>query len=604
VLFVFKVIKLKKFLYGYLENFGYFYQYLRQRVFILLWLSILVGVLDGFGLSMFLPLLQMVGDNATVDPEKLGKLRFIVQGMQAMGFNLTIVSILLFLCLFFVLKGVARYLCDAYAVIAQQFFIRKIRLRMLAALNSISFKSFVTTDAGRIQNTMSGEVDRVSRAFLSYFKAFEQMILVAVYMVFAFFVDAQFALLVSIGGVVTNVVYKKINTLTKKASRQLTSDAHDFQGLIIQHVGNYKYLKATGLSNFFGSQLINKLLLLEKSNRRIGVLTAVISGAREPLLIFVVTAVILIQVKFLGAPLGPILISFLFFYRALTALLQMQTAWNYFLSTSGSIENMKQFQQELDTNNEQEGGRELNKFNSSFELRNASLQYGDKKVLQNINLTVNKNETVAFVGESGSGKTSLVNMLAGLLPPDAGNMKVDGIDSIEINMPAFQKRIGYITQDPVVFNDSIFNNITLWSQETVENRNRFDNAIKKAALTDFINGLSEKENTILGNNGINLSGGQKQRISIARELYKDIDILIMDEATSALDSETEKSIQDNIDILKGQYTILIVAHRLSTIKNADRIVLMNNGQIEQVGTYQQMIDTAATFKRMVTLQEL
>ncbi len=561
-------------------------------------------MLDGFGLTMFLPLLQMVGDSTTVDSEKLGNLRFIVQAMQAMGLSLTLVPVLLFLCLFFVLKGVVRYLCDAYAVIAQQFFIRKIRLRMLAALNNISFKSFVTADAGRIQNTMSGEVDRVSRAFLSYFKAFEQMILVAVYMAFAFFVDAQFALLVSIGGVVTNVIYKKINTLTKKASRQLTSDAHDFQGLIIQHVGNYKYLKATGLSNFFGSRLINKLLLLEKSNRRIGVLTAVISGAREPLLIFVVTAVILVQVKFLAAPLGPILISLLFFYRALTALLQMQTAWNYFLSTSGSIENMKQFQQELDSNNEQAGNRELNKFHSKFELNNVSLQYGDKKVLQNINLVVNKNETVAFVGESGSGKTSLVNMLAGLLPPDAGTMKVDGVASTEINMPAFQKRLGYITQDPVIFNDSIYNNITLWDGPTEENINRYNAAIQKAALTDFINSLSEKENTMLGNNGINLSGGQKQRISIARELYKDIDILIMDEATSALDSETEKSIQDNIDTLKGQYTILIVAHRLSTIKNADRIVLMNKGQIEQAGTYQQMLDNAAMFKRMVALQEL
>lgn len=567
-------------------------------------LSILVGVLDGFGLTMFLPLLQMVGDSATVDSGKLGNLRFIVQGMQAMGLSLTLVSILLFLCLFFVLKGVVRYFCDAYAVIAQQFFIRKIRLRMLAALNSISFKSFVTADAGRIQNTMSGEVDRVSRAFLSYFKAFEQMILVAVYMAFAFFVDAQFALLVSIGGVVTNFIYKKINTLTKNASRQLTSDAHDFQGLIIQHVGNYKYLKATGLTNFFGNRLINKLLLLEKSNRRIGVLTAVISGAREPLLIFVVTAVILVQVKFLAAPLGPILISLLFFYRALTALLQMQTAWNYFLSTSGSIENMKHFQQELDSNKEQAGNRELNKFDSKFELNNVSLQYGDKKVLQNINLTVNKNETVAFVGESGSGKTSLVNMLAGLLPPDAGNMKINGTNSVEVNMQTFQKRVGYVTQDPVIFNDSIFNNITLWAEPTTENINQFNGAIKKAALTDFVAELSEKEKTILGNNGINLSGGQKQRISIARELYKDIDILIMDEATSALDSETEKSIQDNIDTLKGQYTILIVAHRLSTIKNADRIVLMNNGQIEQAGTYQQMLDNAAMFKRMVALQEL
>ncbi|MBL0356351.1 MAG: ABC transporter ATP-binding protein [Chitinophagaceae bacterium] len=598
------VNKIKKFLYNYLSNFAYFYQYLRYRVFIVVALSILVGLLDGFGLTMFLPLLQMVNAESTVNPEKLGNLRFIVDGMQATGISLTLTSVLIFLCVFFLLKGFARYCCDAYAVIAQQYFIRKVRLRMLDSLNSVSFKSFITADAGQIQNTMSGEVDRVSRAFLSYFKAFEQLILVAVYMGFAFFVDVKFAVLVSIGGVLTNFIYKKINDRTKEASRTLTSDAHHFQGLIIQHVSNYKYLKATGLLNFFGERLKKGLLNLEKGNRKIGVLGAVISGAREPLLIFVVAAVILVQTKFLGSSLGPILISLLFFYRALSALLVMQTAWNYFLAASGSIENMIKFQQQLDTTRETPGTASINGFVSKFELKEVSLQYGDKTVLKNINLVINKNETVAFVGESGSGKTSLVNLLAGLLPPDAGSMFIDSTNRLQLNVTSFQKKVGYITQDPVIFSDTIFNNITLWAEPTQQNIDRYHHAISKASICDFITTQPQKENTLLGNNGINLSGGQKQRISIARELYKDIDILIMDEATSALDSETEKSIQDNIDALKGQYTILIVAHRLSTIKNADRIVLMSNGQIEQTGTYQHLVENTSLFKRMVSLQEL
>ncbi len=596
--------RLKKLLYSYFENFAWFYQYLRHRVFILVVFNILLGILDGFGLAMFLPLLQMVNDGSSVNPEKLGNLKFIVEGMNAAGISLTLVSVLLFLCIFFTLKGIARYACDAYAVSAQQYFIRKVRLRMLDALNGVSFKSFVTADAGRIQNTMSGEVDRVARAFISYFTAFQQIILVIVYMAFAFFVDAQFAILVGIGGLLTNFVYKAINNSTKNASKQLTDDTNDFQGLIIQHVGNYKYLKATGLANFFGGRLVKKLLQVEKGNRKIGVLTAVVSGAREPLLIFVVAGVILAQVKFFGASLGPILISLLFFYRALTALLLMQSSWNYFLAASGSIDNMKKFQQELDSKKETDGAVVLNGFASAIELENVSLAYNGKTVLKNISLSINKNETVAFAGESGSGKTSLVNILACLIPPDEGNMKIDAVDRKELNAAAFQKKTGYITQDPVVFNDTIFNNITLWAKPTKENIDRFNKAISKAAIDTFIGTLAEKENTLLGNNGINLSGGQKQRISIARELYKDIDILIMDEATSALDSETEKAIQSNIDALKGQYTILIVAHRLSTIKNADRIVLLNNGEIEQAGTYQQLAETTPAFRRMVQLQEL
>lgn len=596
--------RIKKLLYNYFENFAWFYQYLRHRVFILVAFNILLGILDGFGLAMFLPLLQMAGDKSNVSGDKLGNLKFLVDGMQSLGISITIGSVLAFLCIFFTLKGFARYTCDVYVVNSQQYFIRKVRLRMLDALNNISFKSFITADAGRIQNTMSGEVDRVSRAYISYFTALQQIVLVMVYMGFAFFVDARFAILVSIGGIITNFIYKKINDSTKKASAVLTQDTHNFQGLILQHVGNYKYLKATGLVNFFGGRLVKNLLQLEKSNRRIGVLSSIVTGAREPLLIFVVAGVILVQVKLLGASLGPILISLLFFYRALTSLLLMQSSWNYFLAASGSIENMKKFQLELDSTKEKDGTVHTNGFTSAIQLNDVTLQYGDKTVLKNINLAVHKNETIAFAGESGSGKTSLVNILACLIPPDKGNMSIDGINRSALNTASFQKRVGYITQDPVIFNDTIFNNITLWAERTEENVLRYKKAVEKAAIHSFIQTLSQKEDTILGNNGINLSGGQKQRISIARELFKDIDILIMDEATSALDSETEKAIQDNIDALKGQYTILIVAHRLSTIKNADRIVLLNKGVIEQIGTYQQLTESTPMFKRMVALQEL
>jgi subfamily B ATP-binding cassette protein MsbA len=563
-----------------------------------------MGLLDGLGLSMFLPMLQMVNGTSGVSPEKLGKLRFIFDGIESMGIHLTLLSVLLFLCIFFTLKGIARFFTDMYIVNSQQYFIRKVRLRMLGSLNSISFKSFITADTGRIQNTMSGEVEKVARAFLSYFTAFQQIILVMVYMGIAFFVDARFSLLVGIGGVLTNFIYKKLNDLTKETSRVLTEDSHQFQGLIIQHVGNYKYLKATGLLNFFGERLVRNLLRLEHGNRKIGKLGAIVTGAREPLLIFVVAGVILVQTQLWGQPLGPILISFLFFYRALTALLLMQGCWNFFLAGAGSIENMKMFQQELDATIEKEGAVQSKGFVSKFELKDVSLSYTDKTVLHHINLTIHKNETVAFAGESGSGKTSLVNMLACLIPPDEGTMLVDNIDRAQLNTASFQKKVGYITQDPVIFNDTIFNNVTLWAEPTTENIQRYRLAAGKAAIYDFVNTLTQKEHTMLGNNGINLSGGQKQRISIARELFKDIDILIMDEATSALDSETEKAIKDNIDALKGQYTILIVAHRLSTIKNADRIILLSNGRIEQVGTYQQLTENTPMFKRMVTLQEL
>ena len=190
------------------------------------------------------------------------------------------------------------------------------------------------------------------------------------------------------------------------------------------------------------------------------------------------------------------------------------------------------------------------------------------------------------------------------MPITSGNLSIDKQNINNLKKETYQKRIGYIAQEPVVFNDTIFNNITFWAEPTNNNLKRFQKAIEQAAIKEFIDNLDKKELTLLGNNGINLSGGQKQRISIARELYKEIDILFLDEATSALDSETEKEIQYNIDKLKGKYTIIIIAHRLSTVKNVDTLYLMDKGAIIDNGTFDELLEKSNRFKRMVELQDI
>ncbi|MGB7499394.1 MAG: ATP-binding cassette domain-containing protein, partial [Moheibacter sp.] len=224
--------------------------------------------------------------------------------------------------------------------------------------------------------------------------------------------------------------------------------------------------------------------------------------------------------------------------------------------------------------------------------------------LNNINLEINKNESIAFVGESGSGKTTMINLIAGLLPVSSGELTIDGMELEELNKNNYQNRIGYVSQDAVIFNDTIYNNVTFWAEKTEENLEKFERSVRQSALKNLIEELADKEETILGNNGINLSGGQKQRVSIARELFKDIDLLILDEATSALDSETEKVIQQSIEELQGKYTLLIVAHRLSTVRNVDRVVLMDAGKIIDMAGFEELMQRNEKFRRMVELQEL
>ncbi|MBS1514071.1 MAG: ABC transporter ATP-binding protein [Bacteroidetes bacterium] len=596
--------KFKQLIKKYFTNFSYFFRYLRFRVFIVLALSIAVGVLDGFGLAMFLPLLQMVNNSSSVSADSLGNLKFLVNFVQMLGFGVNLFSILVLMCVFFILKGIAFFYQGYYHVSVQQLFIRKIRLNNIDGLNSMRYKSFVLSDVGQIQNSLTGEVERVVKAFDNYFIGIQLAIMVLVYMGFAFLIDAQFAILVSVGGGLSNFIYQKIYKKTHGVSYKLTIDNNFFQGLIIQYVTNFKYLKATSYLFKYSKKLYEAVYKIEKTNKKIGVLSSFLAATREPLIIIVVALVIFLQTSVLGSSLGPILISLLFFYRALSYLMLMQGTWNQFLAVSGSLTHMKEFGEKLESNKEISGKKEISEFNSKIELKNASFSYKDKPILEDVDLIVSKNEVIAFVGESGSGKTTLVNLLSGLFPLDKGSMLIDGRLREDLNIATYQNRIGYITQDPVIFNDTIFNNVSFWDTPSEENKKKFQNAIKKASVDEFINSLPEKENTVLGHFGVNLSGGQKQRISIARELYKSIDILILDEATSALDSETEKAIQDNIDSLKGYYTILIVAHRLSTIKNANRIVFMSEGKIAQVGEFGELIKKVPNFKRMVELQDL
>ena len=193
-------------------------------------------------------------------------------------------------------------------------------------------------------------------------------------------------------------------------------------------------------------------------------------------------------------------------------------------------------------------------------------------------------------------------MIAGLIKPKSGEILVDGVPLNEVDLDHYRNKIGYISQEAVIFNDNIYNNITFWAEPTQENLKRFNHVLEMASLTDFINSLPEKEFTKVGDNGILISGGQKQRISIARELFKNCEILIFDEATSALDSETEKVIQENIEMLHGKYTMIVIAHRLSTIKEADTIFLLEDGRISASGDFDEMMSKSTRFKKMVTFQ--
>jgi len=560
--------------------------------------------MDGLGLSMFLPLFQIAADRSEQGTDSANDGEGLMRFFQIFHIEFNLVNMLLLMVVFFVLKGVFFYFKGLYDAKVARYFIVNTRKNLLDKFSNLSFQHFVKSDVGAIQNLMTVEINTLLYGFRDYLIILQKAVMVIVYMGFAFAMNAEFAILIMAGGIIFNFLFQWIYKSTLAASRKLVGENNDYQGSIIQLVANFKYLKATGFNNRYAEKVTKNIEGIEAVNYRIGKLGSITAAIREPILIFIVAAVILLQVYVRDSALSTIIVSLLFFYRALTNLTDLQSQYNYFLGKVGTMENVDRFTHDLESNREFNGTLTFDTLQEPLLLRNYNFSYGDHQILKDINLCIEKNTTVALVGESGSGKSTLVNVLSGLLKANDGEYLVNGEAMENYDSQTFQHKIGYISQDTVIFNASIYDNITLWADRSPANMKRFQEVIEKASLLPYIERLSSKEDTILGNNGINLSGGQKQRISIARELFKDVDILILDEATSALDSETEKNIQKNIDALQGQFTIIIIAHRLATIKNANRVVLMDQGQIIAQDSFEGLKVKSERFKRMVELQEI
>ncbi len=239
--------------------------------------------------------------------------------------------------------------------------------------------------------------------------------------------------------------------------------------------------------------------------------------------------------------------------------------------------------------------KKLQKLNGKFEFKNVFFHYSDDErlVLKDLNLTVNAGETIALVGESGSGKSTIVNMAIGFFMPNSGEVLIDGKNIKELDMRSIRKHIAVVPQNTILFNGTIKENIT-YGRPNVS-KTEIDKAIEAANLKGVIEKLPKGINTDIGEHGGKLSGGQRQRISIARAIIRNPDVIIFDEATSALDTVSEAEIQEAINNLSKNKTTFIVAHRLSTIRNADKIAVMQNGTCVEFGTYDELMDKKGEF---------
>ncbi len=248
---------------------------------------------------------------------------------------------------------------------------------------------------------------------------------------------------------------------------------------------------------------------------------------------------------------------------------------------------------------DREDAIELERVQGVIEFKGVSFKYDEKMVLKGVDLRISKNEVVAVVGKSGVGKSTLANLVPRFYDVTEGSVEIDGIDIREARLNSLRRNIALVTQDVILFNDTIRNNIAYGG---VPNEEAIQRAAKMAFAHDFILRQPKGYDTMVGEKGVRLSGGQKQRIAIARALFKDAPVLVLDEATSALDAQSEMEVQKALENLMKGRTTIIIAHRLSTVMNADRIIVLDSGSIAQQGTHAELIQSEGPYKDLYEMQ--
>lgn len=385
-----------------------------------------------------------------------------------------------------------------------------------------------------------------------------------------------------------------------KIYRKQTEKATGFIGELVRGARDIKMLNA---ENSFIEELSNQMKELNKTrynmtgvNRKFMLLRGFSYDFTDILLIFLL--VFLITNNHLATASGLIIYNYFGRVRSIINyignFLDQTRDFNLSSSRIFAIMTSDEFKKETF------GDKHLKKLKGDFEFKNVNFSYDEKEIFENLSFKVKANETVAFVGKSGAGKTTIFNLLCKMYEPNSGEILLDGHDIKELDKDTIRGNITIISQNPYIFNMSIRDNLTLVKENLTEKEMK--NACKMACLDEFIESLPDKYDTIVGEGGVTLSGGQRQRLAIARALVQKTEIILFDEATSALDNETQASIQQAIENMKKNYTILIIAHRLSTVINADRLIYIEEGKIVAEGSHQELLKKNKNYKELYEIE--
>ena len=458
--------------------------------------------------------------------------------------------------------------------------------------------STIINDIERVQYAMSSILAEVLQQFFSFLFTAALVVMLGK--------QLAWVLLLFIPVIVFSAVRigRRVRSTTRTGQDQLA----DVQNILQETIAGNRIVKAFGMESWEIARFRTAAQRLFRANLR-SVAAAAISSPLMDIFGAIAIALLLLlgreQIAHNQLTLG----AFIAFVAAVLSMYNPVRKFavfnNSFQQALGASAQLFKFMDTEDLVRERPGAKALPRFSHALQFENVSFSYqadgeGSREILHNINLGVRRGEILAIVGSSGAGKSTLVHLLPRFFDVSSGRILVDGHDVRDVTVSSLRSQIGIVTQDTVLFNDTVRNNIA-YGQPHVAMK-EVEGAARAALAHDFIQALPAGYDTVIGERGVRLSGGERQRLAIARALLKNAPVLILDEATSALDSESEALVQSALHNLMSGRTVLVIAHRLSTVRRADRIVVIENGTIADIGTHEDLMSKLGTYRRLYELQ--
>jgi ABC-type multidrug transport system fused ATPase/permease subunit len=576
----------------------------------LILLFTLTSVLEALGIGLIGPFLGLASN-----PESISEIYFLnwlyeklaLQSKSQFIFLLGLVIIVLF-CM----KSLSYFLAKTYIFRFSFNQKGKICSRLLKAYLEAPYTFFLKKNTSRlIQNIIIETQKFCDGCMLPFLDTISNFIVVLILLSLLAKTNVLFLVMVSAILIPVFLIFHRLKNRLVKWGREGSESQTEMIRIINHGLGGFKDTRIIGCEAYFEKQLEHQVNIHENAATSLYTSQALPRIIIEALLIiFVVFFVSISQFVSRGEQdITPVLGVFaIASIRLLPSASQLVSGMNILQNTSYVLDmlyfDLKEIEQEkleknILLNQSLSIGNSLDDkhfpsrtmpFMEQVELKNISYTYPDtsKPAIENISLILRKGQSIAFIGKSGAGKTTLVDVILGLLMPEKGDILVDGISTYP-NIRGWQNLIGYIPQSIYLMDDTVESNIAFGVPDHLINLERLDKAIRAAQLTELIEELPDGIKTVVGERGIRLSGGQRQRIGIARSLYHEREILVLDEATSALDNETESLVTEAIRSLSGQKTIIIIAHRLTTVEHCDCVYLLEKGRIVQSGSYREVV---------------